>query len=151
MDKDNAKWTLLVNRRLNTLYQTLNLKRSLINVIKSKQNAIWYYRCRKHNINKRVNEIATKQTADYIACHKKSPERDNRIYKKFRRNTSLQWKSNVMSRMQQQTPKAICEEDMDKHLLILNTIMTDLTNDEDIIDFMMYTKDGVISAHFYYR
>jgi len=34
IEKDNAKLTLLINR-LNTLYQTPNLKRGLINVIRS--------------------------------------------------------------------------------------------------------------------
>jgi len=37
---------------------------------------------------------------------------------------------------------------VDKHLLILNTIVTDLTNDvKDIIDFMTYTKNGTILTH----
>jgi len=37
---------------------------------------------------------------------------------------------------------------MDKHLLLLNTIMTDLTNDiKDVIDFLTYTKDGIILTH----
>jgi len=55
---------------------------------------------------------------------------------------------NVTNRMQQQITKTIRREDVDKHLLILNTIVTDLTNDvKDIIDFMTYTKDGVILTH----
>jgi len=50
--------------------------------------------------------------------------------------------------MQQQITKAIRRKDMDKHLLILNTIVTDLTNDiKDIIEFMTYTKDGVTLTH----
>jgi len=37
---------------------------------------------------------------------------------------------------------------VDKHLLILNTIVTDLTNDvKDIIDFMTYTKNGTMLTH----
>jgi len=37
---------------------------------------------------------------------------------------------------------------VDKHLLILNIIVTDLTNDvKDIIDFMIYTKNGIILIH----
>jgi len=50
--------------------------------------------------------------------------------------------------MQQQIIKAIRREDMDEHLLLLNTIMTDLTNDiKDVIDFLTYTKDGIILIH----
>jgi len=50
--------------------------------------------------------------------------------------------------MQQQITKAIRRENMDEYMLILNTIMTDLTNDiEDIIDFMTYTKNGAILTH----
>jgi len=37
---------------------------------------------------------------------------------------------------------------MDEHLLLLNTIMTDLTNDiKDVIDFLTYAKDGIILTH----
>jgi len=37
---------------------------------------------------------------------------------------------------------------MDEHLLILNIIVTDLTNDvKDITEFMIYTKNGVILTH----
>jgi len=37
---------------------------------------------------------------------------------------------------------------MNEHLLILNIIVTDLMNDvKDIIEFMIYTKDGVILTH----
>jgi len=49
---------------------------------------------------------------------------------------------NVTNRMQQQITKTIRRED--ENLLILNTIVTDLNNIKDIIDFMTYTKDGVI-------
>jgi len=51
--------------------------------------------------------------------------------------------------MQQQLEKTIRREDVvDEHLLILNTIVTDLTNDvKDIIDFMTYTKNGAILTH----
>jgi len=43
----------------------------------------------------------------------------------------------------QQITKAIRREDM--HLLILNIIVIDLTNNvKDIIEFMTYIKDGVI-------
>jgi len=45
--------------------------------------------------------------------------------------------------MQQQLAKTIRRKDVDEHLLILNTIVTDLTIDvRDIIDFMTYTKNG---------
>jgi len=50
--------------------------------------------------------------------------------------------------MQQQIIKATRREDMDEHLLLLNTIMTDLTNDiKDVIDFLTYTKDGIILTY----
>jgi len=56
--------------------------------------------------------------------------------------------TSVMRRMQQQIIKAIRHEEMDEHLLLLNTIMTDLTNDiKDVIDFLIYTKDGIILTH----
>jgi len=49
--------------------------------------------------------------------------------------------------MQQQLAKTIRREDVDEHLLILNTIATDLTNDvNDIIDFMTYTKNDAINS-----
>jgi len=39
-------------------------------------------------------------------------------------------------------------EDIDERLLILNTIVTDLTNDvNDIIDFMTHIKNGAILTH----
>jgi len=39
--------------------------------------------------------------------------------------------------MQQQLARTIHREDVDEHLLILNTIVTNLMNDvKDIIDFM---------------
>jgi len=46
--------------------------------------------------------------------------------------------------MQQQITKAIRREDMDEHLLILNIIVNDI---KDIIEFMTYTKNGVILTH----
>jgi len=50
--------------------------------------------------------------------------------------------------MQQQLTKTIHREDVDEHLLILNTIAIDLTNDvKDIIDFMTYTKNGIILTY----
>jgi len=49
--------------------------------------------------------------------------------------------------MQQQLAKTV-REDVDERLLILNTILTDLTNDvNDIIDFMTHTKNGAILTH----
>jgi len=49
--------------------------------------------------------------------------------------------------MQQQLAKTIRREDVER-LLILNTILTDLTNDvNDIIDFMTHTKNGAILTH----
>jgi len=50
--------------------------------------------------------------------------------------------------MQQQITKTIHRKDMDEHLLILNTIVTDLTSDVKVIEFMTYTKNGVILTHF---
>jgi len=50
--------------------------------------------------------------------------------------------------MQQQLAKAIRREDVDEPLLILNTIVTDPTNNvKDIIDFITYTKDGTILTY----
>jgi len=57
---------------------------------------------------------------------------------------------NVTNRMQQQLAKTICREDVDEHLLILNTIVTDLTNNvNDIINFMIYTKNGAILTYYH--
>jgi len=50
--------------------------------------------------------------------------------------------------MQEQLAKTIRREDIDERLLILNTILTDLTNDvNDIIDFMTHTKNGAILTY----
>jgi len=52
------------------------------------------------------------------------------------------------NRMQQQLAKTIRREDVDERLLILNTIVTDLTNNvNNIIDFMTHTKNGIILNH----
>jgi len=42
--------------------------------------------------------------------------------------------------MQQQITKAIHREDIDEHLLMLNTIVIDLNDIKNIIDFMTYNK-----------
>jgi len=56
--------------------------------------------------------------------------------------------TNVMRRIQKQIINAVRREDVDEHLLLLNTIMTDLINDiEDVIDFLTYTKDEIILTH----
>jgi len=55
---------------------------------------------------------------------------------------------NITNRIQQQLAKTIRRENVNEHLLILNTIMTDLTNDvKDIIPFMTYIKNGAILTH----
>jgi len=56
--------------------------------------------------------------------------------------------TNVMTRIQKQIINIVHREDVDEHLLLLNTIMTDLINDiEDVIDFLTYTKYGIILTH----
>jgi len=53
-----------------------------------------------------------------------------------------------MRRIEKQLINAVRCEDVDEHLLLLNTIMTNLINDiEDVIDFLTYTKHGIILTH----
>jgi len=52
---------------------------------------------------------------------------------------------NVTKKMKSQLAKFSRQEDIDEHLLVITTIMTDLIDDtENIMDFLAYTKDGLI-------
>jgi len=51
---------------------------------------------------------------------------------------------NVTEMMKSQVAKFSRQEDIDKRLLVLTIIMTDLIDTENIMDFLVYTKDGII-------
>jgi len=56
---------------------------------------------------------------------------------------------NATERMKSQLAKFSRQEDIEKRLLVLTTIMTDLIVDtENILDFLAYTKEGVIMTRF---
>jgi len=53
--------------------------------------------------------------------------------------------ANVTKRMKLQLAK-FTQEDIDKRLLVLMTIMTDLIDDpKNIMDFLAYTKNGIMT------
>jgi len=54
--------------------------------------------------------------------------------------------ANVTERMKlNETIKFTRQEDINEHLLVLTTIIADLIDDtENIMDFLAYTKDGII-------
>jgi len=127
VDKDNIKLTLLMNR-LNTIYQTPNLKRGLINAIGSISKILFDIMDAEdaERIDEQIKLLQNKQQVIQHATksqikilnatigHIKSLEEtlkynDDRI-------------TNIKRHMQQQIIKAIHREDMDEHLLLLNTI-----------------------------
>jgi len=56
--------------------------------------------------------------------------------------------TNVTKRIQKKLISTVRREDVEEHLLLLSTIMTDLINDiKDIIDFLTYTKHQIILTH----
>jgi len=150
MEKDNVKLTLLINC-LNTLHQTSNLKRGLINVMGFVSKTLFDTMDAEDAslINEHIKLLQDRQltiqhvTKNQIKVPNATIGQIKNLEETLVYNENLL--SNVMSRIQQQITKIIHPEDMDKHLLILNIIMTDLTNDvEYIIDFMTYTTDRII-------
>lgn len=53
--------------------------------------------------------------------------------------------SNVTKRMDQWINNLITREEINEHLLILTTMIADLSNDtKDTMDYLTYTKEGII-------
>jgi len=135
------------------MYQTPNLKRGLINAIGSISKTLFGTMDAedvkkideqiKLLQNKQVIQHATKNQIKILNAtigHIKSLE-ETLSYNEDRI-------TNVMKRIQKQIINAVRCEDVDEHLLLLNTIMTDLINDiEDVIDFLTNTKHGIILTH----
>jgi len=153
IEKNSAKLKLLIEC-LNTLYQTPKLKRSLINVIESISKTLFGTMDAKDVtlINETIKLLQNKQltmqhvSQNQIKVLNATIGHIENLEEILVYNKNLLM--NVTNRMQQQITKTIRREDVDEHLLILNTIVTDLTNDvKDIIDFMTYTKDSVILIH----
>jgi len=153
MDKDNTKLTLLMDR-LNTIYQTPNLKRGLINAIGSISKTLFGTMDAEdaEKIDEQIKLLQNKQqtlqhaTKNQIKIlnatigHIKSLE-ETMNYNEDRI-------TDVVKRIQKKIINAVRREDVDEHLLLLSTIMTDLINDiKDVIDFLTYTKDGIILTH----
>jgi len=152
-EKDITKLKLLIER-LNTLYQTPKLKRGLINVIGSISKTLFGTMDAEDAtlISEQLRLLQNKQltlqhvTQNQIKILNATIGHIENLEKTLIYNENLLL--NVMNRMQQQLTKTIRREDVDERLLILNAILTDLTNDvNDIIDFITHTKNGAILTH----
>jgi len=151
--KDIAKLKLLIER-LNTLYQTPKLKRGLINVIGSISKTLFGTMDAEDAtlIDEQLKLLQNKQitlqhvTQNQIKILNATIGHIEDLEKTLIYNENLLL--NVTNRIEEQLEKTIRRENIDEHLLILNTILTDLTNDvNDIIDFMTHTKNGAILTH----
>jgi len=153
IEKDIAKLKTLIER-LNTLYQTPKLKRGLINVIGSISKTLFGTMDAEDEtlINEQLRLLQNKQltlqhvTQNQIKILNATIGHIEDLEKTLIYNENLLL--NATNRLQWQLTKTIRREEIDEHLLILNAITTDLTNDvNDIIDFMTYTKSGAILTH----
>jgi len=140
--------------RLNTIYQTPNLKRGLINAIGSISKTLFGTMDAEdaEKINEQIKLLQNKQQIMQHAIKNQIKILNATIGHIKSLEETLTYNedqiTNVMKRIQKQIINAVRNEDVDEHLLLLNTIMTDLINDiKDIIDFLTYTKDGIILTH----
>jgi len=153
IDKDNTKLTQLI-LRLNTIFQTPNLKRGLINAIGSISKTLFGTMDADdaEKIDKQLQLLHNKQEILQHATKNQIKILNATIGHIKSLEETLNYNedriTNVTKRIQKQIISAIRREDVDEHLLLLNAIMTDLINDiEDIIDFLTYTKHRIILTH----
>ncbi|KAL6252261.1 hypothetical protein P5V15_015232 [Pogonomyrmex californicus] len=154
IQKDNAKLTQLLTR-LRTIYYTRDSKRGPINAIGAISKTL--FGIMDAEDEEHLNEIQMLQEDQQTLQHATKTQikiinatigHMDALEKTVSHNENIL--RNFTVRMELQLAKYTQREDMDENLLILRTIMTDLTKDvENTIDYLSLTKNGII--HGYYR
>jgi len=153
MNKDNTKLTLLIDR-LNTIYQAPNLKRGLINAIGSLNKTLFGTMDAEdaEKLDEQIKLLQNRQQTIQHATKNQIKILNATIGHIKSLEETLNYNedriTDVVKRVQKKISDAVRREDVVEHLLLLNTVMTDLINDiKDVIDFLTYTKDGIILTH----
>lgn len=148
--KENDRLETLLSQ-MKILYKTPNLKRGLINAIGTISKTLFgtmdaedektiYEQLEIINNNEDTLQHVIKNQLKVLQT---TIGQMDKLSEAIYYNENLL--RNVTTRMQQQLAKFTQREDLDEHLLVLTTIVTDLTRDIiSVIDFLTYTKDGMI-------
>ena len=151
--KDNLKLISLLSR-LNMMYQAPVSKRGLINAIGSISKTLFGTMDDEDakTINEQIKMLQDRQqTAEHIAKNQLTVlqatiGRVKNLEQTINYNENLL--ANTTTRIQQQLGNIIQREEIEEYLLLINTILSDLTNDmQDIVDYLTYTRDGTILTH----
>jgi len=148
--KDSDKLTLLLTH-LRALYKTPNSKRGLIDATGTDSKTL--FETMDADDEKIINEQLTllrnnQQTLQHamknqLKVLKGTIGHMDSLEKTLNYNENLL--VNITERMKSQLAKFSRQEDIDERLLVLIAITTDLIDDtENILDFLAYTKKGVI-------
>ncbi|KAL6265776.1 hypothetical protein P5V15_002588 [Pogonomyrmex californicus] len=150
IQKDNAKLTQLLTR-LRTTYYTRDGKRGLINAIGAISKTLFGIMDveDEEHLNEQIQMLQEGQqtlqhaTKTQIKIINATIGHMDALEKTVSHNENIL--GNVTARMELQLAKYTQREDMDENLLILRTIMTDLTKDvENTIDYLSLTKNGIV-------
>jgi len=150
INKDNAKLALLLTH-LRALCKTPNNKRGLIDAIGTVSKMLFGTMDADDEkiINEQLNLLANNQQTLQHAMKNQlkiltgTIGHMDSLEKTLNFNENLLF--NVTERMKAQLAKFSRQEDVEERLLVLTTITTDLIDDtENILDFLVYTKEGVI-------
>jgi len=150
IDKDNAKLALLLTH-LRTVYKNSNKRRGLIDAIGTISKTLFGTMDADDEkvINEQLNLLANNQQTLQHAIKNQLKILQGTIGHMDSLEKTLSYNENLLfnvtERMQSQLAKFSRQEDMEERLLVLTTITTDLIDDtENILDFLAYTKEGVI-------